>query len=206
MDSNAKLGPTIIKEDPNEMTQNGEFLIDVVERQELCILNAHNKCSGLITRERTCEGKREASVLDFLICCENLERYFKELKIDEEKIYSLYRCKKSKMKPSSLVFSDHNMLIAKFAIAYKAQKPLRKEMYKFKCQSGKQKFFETTSYTSRFTECLKQDGNAIKSFEQRCSSFFRALKSAIHTSFKKVRMNNKKLNCYGDDRFNSLNS
>ena len=40
MDANAKVGKDVIKKDPHTITNNGKLLLDMVERQNLCILNA----------------------------------------------------------------------------------------------------------------------------------------------------------------------
>ena len=59
MDANAKVGNTIIKEDPHNMTNNGKLLLDVVQRQGLIIGNSLDICKGLITRERLFDNKSE---------------------------------------------------------------------------------------------------------------------------------------------------
>ena len=53
MDANAKVGPAIVKNDPNQTSENGRLLLGVVERQNLRILNCSPKCKGVVTRERT---------------------------------------------------------------------------------------------------------------------------------------------------------
>ena len=52
MDSNAKLGCEIIPGDPHPMSQNGEFLLNLIQSNNLVICNADNKCDGLFTHER----------------------------------------------------------------------------------------------------------------------------------------------------------
>ena len=51
MDANAKVGKDVINGDPNEASDNGQLLLDMVERQNLKILNASQKCSGTVTRK-----------------------------------------------------------------------------------------------------------------------------------------------------------
>ena len=55
MDANAKLGPDIIKGDPQKMSNNGKLLYDFIQRQDLIIVNALDICKYSITRERTLE-------------------------------------------------------------------------------------------------------------------------------------------------------
>ena len=52
MDANAKVGYNVIKNDPNAMSDNGEYLMELMERNNLIICNATDKCEGTITRER----------------------------------------------------------------------------------------------------------------------------------------------------------
>ena len=52
MDANAKLGSRLFAKDPHDMTENGLFLSEMVQRQNLHILNTDGLCSGAITRHR----------------------------------------------------------------------------------------------------------------------------------------------------------
>ena len=52
MDANSKVGETVIENDPCSMTDNGRVLLDILERHDLLIVNATEKCKGLITRHR----------------------------------------------------------------------------------------------------------------------------------------------------------
>ena len=42
-DANAKLGPNIIPNDPNEMSDNGKLFHGMIQRQDLSIMNNSNK-------------------------------------------------------------------------------------------------------------------------------------------------------------------
>ena len=52
MDANSKLGSDLIKGDPQEQSPNGKLLADIISRHSLAVLNAHNQCTGTITRRR----------------------------------------------------------------------------------------------------------------------------------------------------------
>ena len=59
-DANAKLGKEWITNDPHEMSENGRLLSEMIERQNLCVVNTSDKCSGgPITRTRTVQEKVE---------------------------------------------------------------------------------------------------------------------------------------------------
>ena len=76
LDANAKLGASIIQGDPNEMTDNGKIMLNIIKRNNLIIANATDKCSGTITRHRVTKDTEEKAVLDYLLFCEKLEPYF----------------------------------------------------------------------------------------------------------------------------------
>ena len=71
MDGNAKLGKNVIKQDPHNITENGKFLKDLMERENLNLLNSSEMCKGAITRHRVTKNKEEKSILDFIIVCES---------------------------------------------------------------------------------------------------------------------------------------
>ena len=52
LDANAKLGNKVIKGDPNDISENGKIMLDIVKRQNLTVANSMSICNGVITRER----------------------------------------------------------------------------------------------------------------------------------------------------------
>ena len=57
MDANAKVGKEFLVNDSNNASENRKIMLGFIERQNLRILNASNKCSGGVTRERVAGGK-----------------------------------------------------------------------------------------------------------------------------------------------------
>ena len=111
MDCNAKLGKEIIKGDPHEMSSNGRLLWDIVQRRGCCVVNATENCEGIITRCREKKGRKEQSVIDFVIVNSLVEPLVTKMTIDENKIKTLSSYSKSGVK-----LSDHNILSCTFAI------------------------------------------------------------------------------------------
>ena len=67
-DSNAKLGPEWITNDPHPMSENGKLLGNMILRQNLVLVNQSSKCvGGPITRKRIVNNKVEESCIDFLL-------------------------------------------------------------------------------------------------------------------------------------------
>ena len=89
MDANSKLGPKIVKGDPNEQSRNGKLLQEVIEENNLVVVNGSDSCDGIITRQRDTVGRSEKSVIDFFIVCQNFFQLIKKMKVDEQKKYSL---------------------------------------------------------------------------------------------------------------------
>ena len=89
MDSNAKLGPTVIEGDPHCQTDNGKYLMKVVVDNELVVLNGSSLCEGTITRHRKAVSGDEKSVLDHFIMCQSMTKYVEHMLVDEAGSYSL---------------------------------------------------------------------------------------------------------------------
>ena len=153
MDANAKVGNKIIKNDPHDVTNNGKLLLDLVEHQNLIIFNALDMCSGVITRERIFEKKIERSVIDYIIICEGMYEFLLEMMIDENRVHVLsqYGSKQNQ----KTIKSDHNWLFSKFSIIFNRQnRKMRREIFHFKCEEGKNKFLEDTSTTTTLSNCF----------------------------------------------------
>ena len=90
MDSNSKLGPTIISQDPQEQSPNGKILAGIIQRHGLVVANGlGNKCKGLITRRRKTVNSVEESIIDHVLVSDDLEEQLDSVEIDEEKNHSL---------------------------------------------------------------------------------------------------------------------
>ena len=73
MDSNSKLGPEYIPNDPHVQTPNGRLLAGIMERHGLIVANGlADKCTGLITRKRITKDSIEESVIDHVLMSEDL--------------------------------------------------------------------------------------------------------------------------------------
>ena len=104
LDANAKVGKNIIKGDPYPQSQNGQLLMDLVDRNELILCNASDKCHGYITRRRITRKNVEESILDYLIVCQDLYQYLEKMKIDPSNIHSRFVRKDNDIR---VVPSDH---------------------------------------------------------------------------------------------------
>ena len=49
-DLNAKLGKTVINRDIHDMNANGKLLYDIINKYNLCVVNALRLCKGVFTR------------------------------------------------------------------------------------------------------------------------------------------------------------
>ena len=183
MDANAKLGCDIIKGDPNKLSNNGSLLLEIVRRQNLSILNINDLCQGLITRHRKTVLGDEKSIIDYILVCDFLLNYVDQMKIDDKRTHVL-----TKYSRGGKSESDHNLLYAKFAIAY-YQMPVkvRREIFNFKNQECQQKFFDVTNNTNKLSSCFEGTQN----FSQQSKLFQKTLNGTFHQCFKKIRITNK---------------
>ena len=188
MDANAKLGPEIIPHDPHSITSNGKLLRDLLIRQNLFCLNAHQLCEGLITRHRKTKLGDEKAILDYVIVCEGLAGYVERMVIDEkrENILTKYLSSKGVRQKSE---SDHNPIYARFNIKFrKAQTAIRREIFDFKNLEAQKLFTEMTNNSQKLRACITRCAPA----PNEANKFFKALHDIFHKSFKKIRIRSTK--------------
>ena len=125
------------------MSENGQLLADLLERENLCLLNAAEICQGAITRNRVTNCGEEKAILDYIITCDQLAVYLDKMKIDDERNYCLTKYATTKV-VKKIVKSDHNILYARFGLQYKnmLSKMQRKEVFNLKNPECQLKFTE----------------------------------------------------------------
>ena len=186
MDANAKVGERILPGNPHKVPDtNGLELIALLDRQNLALLNADNRCNGSITRYRETVRGIEKSILDYMLVSESLYQSFQYMKIDEDRLFTVMKYA-SKTGKTKQVVSDHNPLIARFDIKYKKIRsmPKRIELFNLKNIENQQKFFKATNSSPGFLNCSKE-GDTL---ENQCKSFNKAFNKALHSCFSKVRV------------------
>ena len=190
MDANAKVGLNVIKNDPNEMSQNGEYLLELTERNNLVICNATEECIGVITRARKTINGTEKSVIDYFIICHKLYTLLSSMKIDENRSFCLSRYVKKKGK-ITVVQSDHNLLKCVFNLKWSSKLNMnanRHEIFNFKNPEGIKIFQDLTS-SSTLSRCFK-NGDLIK----ESNIWLKEFKNIMQRSFKKIRITQPRQN------------
>ena len=178
----------MIRDDPNDMSGNGQILSDILNRNNLYVLNSDILCTGTITRHRVTKKSLETSILDYIIVCDILKAYFEEMIIDEDRTHVLTKYASTKGCHKN-VESDHNILYSRFAISYRKTKPKTvREIFNLKNEANQAKFFEATCNTNKFTGCF-EDANT--NLEKKSSNFFKALNGSFYQCFDKIRITNK---------------
>ena len=182
MDANAKVGYEVIRNDPNQLSNNGRVLLELVERQQLSILNANELCEGVITRHRKTVIGEEKSVIDYVIVCDLLLRYLQQMLIDEDRKYVLTKYNRKHKSES-----DHNLMFAKFSLTYiREAVKTKQEIFNFKNREFQNSFFEVTDRTTKLSGCFQSNS----SFLSQSNKFFKTLNQTFHQSYKKIRMTN----------------
>ena len=103
LDANSKLGPKFIQGDPYEQSDNGKILAGILERNAMYVINGiKEKCVGKFTRQRCTKKRKEASIIDFVIGCEEINDMITKLVVDEKKNMPLPALEKPKMAQKSL--------------------------------------------------------------------------------------------------------
>ena len=184
LDANAKIGNQIIRNDPHEISANGKLLLSIVERNNLVIVNATNKCFGTITRMKKVKNIIEKSVLDYFIVCQNFYSLIISLIIDEERKNVLTKFTRRKEKTYSTE-SDHNPLIMDINVPWNRNvKVDRTEIYNLRNIECQEKFLEYTNNSDSLTKSLINK-------DVRCGGklWIKSLKFVIIQNFKKIRIN-----------------
>ena len=185
-DANSKLGNDIIKNDPHVMSANGKIMSDLLSRQKLIVVNATNKCFGIITRFKKTARRTEESVLDYFVVCEELFQKITKMVIDEERQYVLSRFYKYKHKTST-VESDHNLMVLYLSFKWNQKQIVqRKEIYNLRNYQCQEVFQENTSNNPKLLEVLKN-----QDISRGGAKWIKEIKHEIAKSFKKIRISNK---------------
>ena len=196
-DANSKFGKSIIPGDPNEMSSNGKFLLDILTRQNLMIVNSTDKCFGIITRFRKTVRGIEESVVDYFVVWQELFKNIVKMTIDDKRQYVLSRFYKYKTKTTT-VESDHNLLVPQFSFRWNPKiKVNRKEIFNLRNIECQNFFKMNTSNNPKLVEVL-QDQDISKGG----SKWIKEVKHEISKSFKKIRISKNKVKF--NDELNKL--
>ena len=189
MDANGKLGKEIIHGDPYEISPNGMLLSDLISRKSLVVINATDKCYGLITRMRVKGKVTEKSVIDYFIVCQELYRLVISMSIDEDRKYVLKRYYKYKQQ-TKVVESDHNVQILEISCPWevKVSKP-KTEIFNLRNKKCQQEFFLNTNKSNVLTRCL--EGRDVLTAGK---NWMKCMKTIIIKSFRKIRITGKQSN------------
>ena len=186
MDGNLWAGKTLIKNDPRPQNSNGRMFQQFLDRNlHLTVVNSLNICEGLITRKRARNGKIEMSVLDFFIVCDRVLPFVTRMFIDEDKKYVLTNYENVR-KGGKANDTDHATEYMDLELKVITKKPVRNEIWNFKCRESQEAFRKQTSDTDQFTNCFENELPLMKQIENWKTVLNRSIKEA----FKKVRIKN----------------
>ena len=186
-DINSKLGNRIIPGDPHTISQNGKLLNEIISRQDLIVVNATEKCRGIITRYKKTVRGEEKSILDYFIVCRQLYQKIQQMTIDEERRFVLSRFYKTK-NAIKCVESDHNLLILQLRLGWDQKiKSERKEIYNLRNMEGQKVFKQLSSNNPNFIKVLSNDN--ISSGGRK---WLKEVQHIICKSFKKIRLSRTK--------------
>ena len=107
-DFNVKIGAAI-EGNKAQVTKGGRQLLKLANRENMIILNTvKEKCKGVWTRV---QGE-DKSIIDYVLTGTASANTVKEMKIDEEKQYGLYKLEKNTAtNENKKIYSDHNSIL-----------------------------------------------------------------------------------------------
>ena len=157
IDSNSKLGPEIIPNDPHKMSPNGKQLARIIDNHALIVANSYNKCTGLITRRRVTTHRIEESCIDVVLFSSDLQQHFTSMVIDEKRKHVLTKISKTK-KGIIKKESDHHILISEFNnIVAKDTRKEKVEMFNIKNVECQKKFRDYTTNTQMLSSIFNSE-------------------------------------------------
>ena len=187
MDANNKVGKENISQDPNNISANGQMLMDIVNRNGLIIVNSTSKCFGTITRVRKTSLSEEKSVIDYFIVCQEFYDLISSMEIDEGRKYVLTKYSTRKG-IQQIRESDHNVLFCYLNIKWDKRIPVkRKEVFNLKDKEGLSQFSELTSNCPKLIDVSLNSSNFLKDAEK----WLKEIENIKHKSFKKIRITGK---------------
>ena len=189
LDANSKLGKNVIPKDTKDQSPNGAVLADILDRNALIVANSlETKCSGVITRRRSIEGRVKESVIDYVIISADLLGDIEELIIDEKQEHALTKITHSK-NTVKRVTSDHNVMLTKFSLTMAKMNPPQKvEVFNFRDKVSQEKFKVATSNCPSLSDVFNTD----EDINIQTEKFLKILDKCIKKGFKKVRLGTKK--------------
>ena len=188
-DGNLWAGDKIVPGDPRPQNKNGKYFEQFLNRNpHLSVVNSLPQCEGLITRSRLKDGVVEESVLDFFVVCSSVLPFVTKMMIDDSKKHILTNYKAAKT-TGKAVDSDHYTQYLDLSLKISKEPPLREEIFNFKDKKCQEDFKMNTSNTNNFTACF--DGE--KPLLEKINDWKKVLKTQCSKSFKKIRIQNKKM-------------
>ena len=186
MDANGKLGNEIINGDPNSLSLNGCLLLELISRKSLVIVNASDKCNGIITRMKVKGRITEESVIDYFIVCQELYSLVSSMLVDEERKHVLTRYYKSNG-VTKVVKSDHNILLLNICYPWDTQvRRQRVEIFNLRNKQCQADFYRSTNNTDVLSQCL-ENKDVLTGGKQ----WLKRMKTLLHQNFRKVRINSQ---------------
>ena len=187
-DMNSKLGPDLIPNDPNQMTENGRILAGILERNALTVVNGlPGKCTGSITRERHTVNGVEKSIIDFDMVSHDLVKEIGKMMIDDQRKYVLTRLTKTK-KGIVKKESDHNTMVTELQLIWKPDtKSYKQKVYNLKNKECQKQFKHDTDNTKELSNIIDKE----EDIEKATKKFLKRLNGFISKHFRKVKVTNK---------------
>ena len=123
-DFNCKVG-TVIKGNAGKITKGGRILLKMIDRNQLYLVNADERCQGVFTRS---QGQDLPSVLDYAIIRNVDTKDIKSMIIDEEGEMKMHYFFKDKDNETKEMTTDHETLLIEMDYMISMEKCKTKEI------------------------------------------------------------------------------
>ena len=193
MDSNSKLGATIIPRDPKPQSENGKLLEKVIVENDMVVVNASLLCEGTITRHRKTINNIEEAVLDHYIVCKEFFKHVSKMVIDENSAYALTKYTNKKGDKTLVKESDHRTMILELNLKWNSESKMhekRKEVWNYKNDVDFEKFKTLTESDKDLNKCFDDENEDLEESSKR---WLKLVNNIIKRAFRKIRIKKNKI-------------
>ena len=120
------------------------------------------KCTSLITRQRSTTVGDEKNIIDFVVVSQNLVKHIKSMFIEDKRKHVLTSLRKNKNGINKNE-SDHNTIVTELDISYKQEiRSSRIEMLNLKDKEAQKIFLHETNVTTQLLEIIDREHDIEK--------------------------------------------
>lgn len=163
-----------------DINKNGKWWRELIDERNITLINNTNMCTGKWTRKSVDERN---SIIDFVLCNENMCQNIESMHIDEEGKWAISRFRNLNGAVREIP-SDHNPILVQ--ISFKAKQIVNKEKIWRISEKGLYSFKHETD-----KKAMKEQWNRGGDVNQKYRRWFKQLKNLMYKHFTRATKKSK---------------